>query len=191
VCSGRFSLGCCGRPSGKPRPTDRTVPQLRTPAHPRATARMVPITTTPTLRAWSQKPHSSVTPSPIVAWSIKRPIHVNDHATTAAASTVGAARTPLRVRPAIASTATVATPPKRSRSRARTEATESSPGGPCCQRERPCRTPGRTGRSRGTERSNSRRIRPYRQERGDTHTSRSPAGIRHSRTGTLAGLGHR
>lgn len=51
---------------------------------------MVPMATTPTLTAWTQKPHSSVTPSPNVMSRIMRPVHVNDHATTVAASMVAA-----------------------------------------------------------------------------------------------------
>ena len=88
------------------------------------------MTTTTTLKAWIQKPHSSVIPSPNVASRIMRPVHVNDHATTVAASMVAAVRGPLRVTPAIASNATVATPPNRSRSEPRYQPTE-SPSDPC------------------------------------------------------------
>jgi hypothetical protein len=91
---------------------------------------MVPMATTPTLTAWTQKPHSSVTSSPNVMSRIMRPVHVNDHATTVAASMVAAVRGRLRVTPAIASSATVATPPNRNRSEPRYQPTE-SPNDPC------------------------------------------------------------
>jgi hypothetical protein len=86
------------------------VPSECAPALAAATTTTVPITTTLTLKAWSQKPHSSVIPSPPnVASRIMRPVHVNDHATTVAASMDAAVRGLRLVTPAIARNATVAT----------------------------------------------------------------------------------
>jgi hypothetical protein len=70
-------------------------------------------------------------PSPNAAWRIMMPVHVNDHATTVAASTAPAALGPLRVTPAIDRKATVATPPNRNKSEPRYQPTESLPSDPC------------------------------------------------------------
>jgi hypothetical protein len=70
---------------------------LCAPALAVATTTMVPMATTPTLTAWTQKPHSSVIPSSNAASRIMMPVHVNDHATTVAASMVaGGAGSPPR-----------------------------------------------------------------------------------------------
>jgi hypothetical protein len=72
-----------------------------------------------------------VIPSPNVASRIMRPVHVNDHATTVAASMDAAVRGPLLVTPAIARNATVATPPNKNRSEPRSQPRESLPSDPC------------------------------------------------------------